>query len=219
MLRKLSACCGRLSKIRDSIPQSVHKDIYHALFESHLSYIYISVWGGTSNNKLQPIFQAQKMCVRIMFGDKEAFLNKFKTCARTRPLEHQKLSNEIFEREHTKPLFSKHLLLTVHNLYSYRCCNELFKVLKHHTPISLFELFTLSKRPGKETLLLYTLPSNSFVYQASSLWNAFRQLISLSDFNVTQSAFKSRLKNTSLLLQKKGDVENWEPTVNFSNSI
>ena len=140
-------------------------------------------------------------------------------CARTRPLEHQKLSDEIFEREHTKPLFSKHLLLTVHNLYSYHCCNELFKVLKHHTPISLFELFTLSKRPGKETLLLYTLPSNSFVYQASSLWNAFRQLISLSDFNVTQGAFKSRLKNTILLLQKKGDVENWEPTVNFSNSI
>ena len=218
LLRKLSACCGRLSKIRHSIPQSVHKDIYHALFESHLSY-GISVWGGTSNNKLQSIFQAQKMCVRIMFGDKEAFLNKFKTCARTRPLEHQKLSSKIFEREHTKPLFSKHLLLTVHNLYSYHCCNELFKVLKYHTPISLFELFNLSKRPGKETLLLSTLPSNSFVHQASSLWNAFRQLIGLSDFNVTQSAFKSKLKNTILLLQNKGDVENWEPTINFANSL
>ena len=217
LLRKLSASCGRLSKIRDSIPESGHKDIYHALFESHLSY-GISVWGGTSINKLQPIFKAQKMCIRIMFGDKEAFLNKFRTCARTRPFGHQKLSCQIFEREHTKPLFSKHSLLTVHNLYSYHCCNELFRLLKYRTPISLFELFNLSKRPGKETLLLSTLPSNSFVHKAASLWNTFRQLLTLNDFNITQSAFKNKLKNTILLSQKKGDVNNWEPSVNFANS-
>ena len=217
LLRKLSACCGRLSRIRDSIPESVHKDIYHALFESHLSY-GISVWGGTSNNKLQPIFKVQKTCIRIIFGDKEAYLNKFRTCARTRPFQHQKLSCQFFEREHTKPLFSKHSLLTVHNLYSYHCCNELFKLLKFRTPISLFELFNLSKRPGKETLLLSTLPSNSFVHKAASLPNTFRQLITLKDFNITQSAFKNKLRNTILLSQNKGDVNNWEPSVNFANS-
>lgn len=217
LLRKLSACCGRLSKIRDCIPESVHKDVYHALFESYLAY-GISVWGGTSNNKLQPLFQAQKKCVRIMFGDREAFLNKFRTCARTRPPEHQKLSREIFEREHTKPLFAKHSLLTVHNLYSYHCCNELFKVLKYRTPISLYELFSLSKRPGKETLLISSLPSNCFVHQASSLWNTFRQMVGLYDFNMNQNAYKNKLKNKILLSQQKGDINNWEPLLNFANS-
>ena len=58
------------------------------------------------------------------------------------------------------------------------------------------------------------------IVKSASKWRVSCLIvISMGDFNVTQSAFKSRLKNTILLLQNKGDVENWEPTVNFANSL
>ena len=217
LARKLSSCSGRLCKIKDNIPQSIHKDLYHALFESHLSY-GITVWGGTSNNKLQPLFVAQKKCIRIMFGDKEAYLGKFLTCARTRPMDEQKLTSKFFEREHTKPIFICQELMTLHNLYSYHCCNELFKILKYRTPIALFELFNLSKRTGNETLIVTTMPTNNFIHLASSLWNRVRQILCINDFGISQSVFKSRVKNLILSTQKKGDQISWVPSVNFLNS-
>ena len=42
--------------------------------------------------------------------------------------------------EHTKPLFKQYRFLTVHNLYKLFAFNELFKIQKFHSPISLFTL-------------------------------------------------------------------------------
>ena len=69
-----------------------------------------------------------------MFGDREAYLNKFKTCARTRPLNGQTLGQEFFLKEHT----NKHSVMNVHNLYLYHCINDVFTILKFRTPISLY---------------------------------------------------------------------------------
>ena len=88
--KKLASCTGILNRIKDNVPEELHKDLYHTLFESHLVY-GITVWGGISENKLLPIFRAQKKCIRILFGDKEAYLDKFKTCARARVKYDQKL--------------------------------------------------------------------------------------------------------------------------------
>ena len=54
------------------IPNSLHKSLYHTLFESHFSF-GMTVWGGVSNSKIKPVFIAQKCkhCLRIIFGDKE----------------------------------------------------------------------------------------------------------------------------------------------------
>ena len=54
-----------------------------------------------------------------MFGENEAYLEKHRTAARTRHIDNQKLGPEIFEKEHTKPLFNNYEILTVHNLYNY----------------------------------------------------------------------------------------------------
>ena len=54
-----------------------------------------------------------------MFGDTEAYLEKHRTAARTRPVDMQKLGPEFFQQEHTKPLFNTNDILTVHNLYNY----------------------------------------------------------------------------------------------------
>ena len=43
------------------------------------------------------LFITQKKCLRIMFGDNEAYHNKFKTAARVRPRELQKLGAEFYE--------------------------------------------------------------------------------------------------------------------------
>ena len=74
---KLKCEIGKLCRIRHVIPEKHHKELYHALFESHLRF-GISVWGGVSNNRLEPIFVTQKKCIRILFGDLEAYLDKFK---------------------------------------------------------------------------------------------------------------------------------------------
>ena len=38
-----------------------------------------------------------KHCMKIIFGDKEAYLNKFKTCVRARPVELHALSTSFHE--------------------------------------------------------------------------------------------------------------------------
>ena len=136
---KLRSCCGRIYTISQLIPENLYKQIYHTLFESHLSY-GISVWGGVGANKLNPLFLAQKKCIRIIFGDTEAYLEKFRTCARTREYGSQKLGVEFYEREHSKPLFVTHGLLCIQNLYRYHCILETYKILKYRQPISMYSI-------------------------------------------------------------------------------
>ena len=214
--KKLRCCSGQLNRIKKYLPASLYKSLYHTLFESHLSY-GITVWGGVPNNKLNSLFIAQKYCMRIMFGDTEAYLEKHRTAARTRPKESQKLGPEFFELEHSKPLFNINEILTVHNLYNYHTLLCVSKLLKFHSPISLFSLFNLSKR--KETLLITPQKNDSFVHKSSSLWNAFRRSeegSKIKDFATSISRMKSCIKTFLARRQKLGDVEEWHPNINFT---
>ena len=193
--RKLSSSnIGILNRIKDSIPISLHKNLYHTLFESHLCY-GITSWGGVPESKLRPLFKIQKRCIRILFGNKEKYLNNFKTCCRVRPVEEQILGQEHYEKEHTKPLFNKHNLMTVHNLYVYHCSMDKFKTLKYRIPISLYSLYLLSNR--KEAFLITPLPNSQFIYNASKIWNIIRETIAKSDLSISICSLKSTLKNTS----------------------
>ena len=57
--RKLNYASATLCRIRDSIPEKLHLDLYHTLFESHLSYC-ISVWGNATSFLTDKIWLAQK---------------------------------------------------------------------------------------------------------------------------------------------------------------
>ena len=188
------------------------------MFESHLAY-GITVWGGVSKNKLMPLFRAQKQCLRILFGDKDAYLDKFKTCARSRPFGNQKLGTEFYIRENSKPLFTEHKLMSVFSLYHYHSAAEAFKLLKFHIPISLYGLFTLPERPGKETFLLTSRSSDSFVYGASAALNSVRSKLKLTDFSITTSSFKTHLKAVILDQQSAGDEYEWSAYNNNNNKI
>ena len=68
--RKLASCVGALYRVQDFVPKALHKQLYHALFESHLTYC-ISVWGGQSFSTLNKLFTIQKRCVRMLFSNPE----------------------------------------------------------------------------------------------------------------------------------------------------
>ena len=48
--RKLGYAASTLYRIRDNVPLYLRKDLYHTLYESHLTYC-ISAWGGPSSAK------------------------------------------------------------------------------------------------------------------------------------------------------------------------
>ena len=197
---KLKSACGRIYRVINSLPTRLHKDIYHTLFESHLGYA-ISVWGGVCKTNVEPLFLTQKKCVRIIFGDTEAFLDKFRTCARVREFGNQDLGIDVFVREPSKPLFTRHNILTIQNLYKLRTLMEVYKILKFRIPISMYSLFSMSLR--KEDLLHIPYPDTDFVYRSSILWNIFRQAVGHIDVATSCYGMKSSIKESLLEAQKR----------------
>ena len=216
LTKKLKCCTGQLNRIINHIPKELYKNLYHTLYESHSGY-GITVWGGISSVKLRPLFIAQKHCMRILFGDREAYLEKFKTSARARSYEHQKLGQEFYEKEHTKPLFNSNEIMTVHNLYNCQVINSIFTILKFRTPITIHSCLKISKR--KENLLLIpNIFSESFIYNGTILWNTF---LSCCEGSLCRSSLaehgslKPIIKKLILRRQKMGDKNEWHANINF----
>ena len=247
--RKLKSACGRIYRIQNCLPSNLHKQIYHTLFESHLTFA-ISVWGGVSHKVLEPLFITQKRCIRMLLGDTETFKDKLSTCARTRPilckvpgqkiksnvpeklitkscsqctkqkyhetsrpLRCQILGNDFYAKESTKPIFKKHNLLTVYNLYRLRCITEFFKIMKYRLPIAIYTLFTRSKR--KDNLLITPTPSHNFTYKAPWLWNQFRNTESDLDFGSSSCNLLKSSLNRSLQDAQNRHGTDWH-NENFS---
>ena len=173
---------------------------------------------------------------------REKFTDKFKTCVRTRPIlcnktgkdkficcsvceefrkktdkrtkpyRCQQLGSEFFARESTKPLFKKHSLLTVHNIYRTRCIMETLTIMRTHTPISIHDLFNKSKR--KADYFITPQPSNSYIYNGPHLWNKFieqsnlRSKLNSGTLN-SIACLKSKLKQSILNAQESGDHIKW----------
>ena len=205
--RKLSTSTGILNRIKDCIPTELHKSLYHTLFESHLCY-GITAWGAISDTRLQSIFKVQKKCIRILFGDKEKFLDKFKTCCRARIIGEQKLGKEHYEKEHTKPLFNTYELMTIQNLYVYHTSMETFKILKYRTPVSMHSQFSIS--PRQHTRLITPSPDIQFIYNASVIWNDIRSLLENNDFSHSTPSFKNSVKKHITSYQKEGNRIEWD---------
>ena len=145
----------------------------------------------------------------MLFGNYEAFVNKFMTCARTRKFGEQILGKEFFLKEHTKPLFKKQNILSFQNLYAYHCCLEVCKILKFRTPISLYSHFTPSSR--KPCLLITPVPSTDFFYKSAKIWNRLSKhfLGNLMDYSFELASMKSKLKQHLLTIQADHNVNEW----------
>ena len=229
-----------IKRICRYIPKSEYLKIYNALFMSHLTYC-ISCWGGISNPKLQKLFVIQKRCVRLLFGKEFSFdhCEYYETCARTRPFgEH--IAPKSYSLEHTKPLFNENNILSVYNLYVMHTFMEIFKILKYHSPISIYELLSLSfRRCQKLTLLLPKVnlqaSKNNFIFKATTLWNKFYAnvfnrcppqnngiIIPGSSINSDMAAsiavIKKKLKSHLFMQQKIGLNNIWNDT-NHCNTV
>ena len=107
---------------------------------------------------------------------------------------------------------------------------ELFKILKHHSPISLFDLLKVSNRGAIAMLLLPRVnldtSKHSFVFNSSKLWNKYKNLVfnkctpldngilipgstSNSDLAASTSIVKCKFKSVLLASQKSGDDTEW----------
>ena len=209
LCKRLKSNIGVLCRLRDVVPKKLYNSLYHTLFESHMSYC-ISVWGGTGKGKIDKVFILQKKCVRILFGDLDAYLDKYNTCARMRTFQKQNLGSEFFRKEPSKPLFVEQNLLTIHNLYIYHCCLEIFKILKFRTPISLNSMFKLSLR--KPTRVIIQKRTEFFAYRSAVMWNKLRNRLPknwLEDFSIKLSTLKTAMKIILLKNQSLYDESEW----------
>ena len=97
--------------------------------------------------------------------------------------------------------------MTFQMLYFYHMVINTYKILNTRIPISLYSIFTLSRR--KETLLITPFPTKNFVYNACCIWNEIRELLSIKCFGVKTSNIKSDLKKYLYTRQNIGDQLEW----------
>ena len=136
--KRLRTSFAIMKRISSYIPTANHKSIYHTLFESHLSYC-ISTWGGAKKKLVDQVFVTQKIAIRYLFRNYEKFLDKFSTSVCAHPYGEQQLGASFYRKEHTKPLFNRHKILTVYNLYIYMTFNEVCKLITLRSLSILFD--------------------------------------------------------------------------------
>ena len=228
--KKLNSCIVMIKRIRKSIPESEYLKIYNALFMSHLSYC-ISCWGGIPAYKLNKIFAIQKRCIRLLFGETPNYDHRefYETCARIRPISDH-YAEKNFALEPTKPLFNKHKILNLHNLYIYQLFMETFKVLKFRSPVSICNLLAFLPKSDKMRLKVPLVKLNktkqNFLSKSTEIWNdvspkIFEKCVPTkngllipgsaenSDLAASTGIVKKKLKTLLLSHQNSGNPLKW----------
>ena len=165
-----------------------------------------------SKKSLPPPPPPPDICERYLsaaFGDREKFLDKFRTCIRARPYPEQNLPTEFYVKEHSKPLFNKNKILNLKNLYLYHCANETFKILKFRSPIVVHNLYKFSTRGQRNLFTITPPPYNTFIYKSSVIWNSVKSIFKIDDPATSVSILKLKLKTYLFNKQLLGDAENW----------
>ena len=80
--------------------------------------------------------------------------------------------------------------------------------------MSLYSLFEISNRTGKETLIIMPKPSDSYIYRAGAIWNTVRNHLSLNAFTFKPNTLKSQIKIAILNAQSEGEPMEWNLTLN-----
>ena len=239
---KLKSCLVQIKRIKTSIPKSEYHNIYQSLFVSHLTYC-ISAWGGGGKNKLEKLFRIQKRCIRLLFGNELTFDNSefYDTCARARSFK-EHTEPKDFSLEHTKPIFNDNKLLTIHNLYNKHTFNETYKIMKMHSPISMFSEFEFvsnhkfnSHKIRVSANKKLVTSRHNFIYKATLLRDSLIDRVLFKD-NPSNSGLiipgssnntdlsasvlfaKNRIKSLLLVIQSSGDKINWEDS-NFDPGL
>ena len=171
--------------------------------------------------------------IRLLFGKKLNFGHSeyYKTCARVRSID-EHVAPKIFELEHTKPIFNEYKFLTIHNLHKLFVLNELYKIQKYRSPISLHnyihKMHDSVRQCRKNNLVVphykLNVSRNQFLYCSITTWNQINNryfnlyeqscmksdMDFISDLSTSFSIVKKKFKGILLKLQSAGDTSSWE---------
>ena len=164
-----------------------------------------------SKRYIDEIFTIQKTAIRYLFGDYDSFLDKFCTAARTRPYDEQQLGISFYQKEHTKPLFNKHRILTVYNLCKYMAVNQIGKIITTKSPTALYDTIKLSPRNDENLIVLKSSSQKeSCFHTVSTYWNSLIKWLRIPNPNIIViPMLKQKLKKFLLNRQEIGDPLNW----------
>ena len=157
----------------------------------------------------------------------------YETCARARTIEDH-YAEKNFVLEPTKPLFNKHKILNIHNLYKYHTFMEAFKILKFDIPISISisirNLISFLPRTDKLRLevprVKLNITKQNFIFKSSQIWNDMSSEIFEkcspgangiivpgstrdSDLSASTGIIKNKLRCCLLSSQKLGNALKW----------
>ena len=123
---KIACNADILYNLRGTVPQSVISTVYYSFIQSHLCYCP-SIWGLGSHSSLKPIFTSQKRAIRAVENN---FTNYF----------YNPDTGEL--PSHTKPIFTKHKFLTVHNIVLQHVLTFMHKIYNNIAPNEILSYFT-----------------------------------------------------------------------------
>ena len=197
--RKLaSQSIGALNSLKSCVPQKILRIVYFSLVQPYFIYA-MPLWGCKHTmNEFEMLFKLQKKAIRIVTNHTTKIDGNF---------------------QHTKPLFKKAHILTVHNLYYYLTACEAKKIICSKIPSAIFKFYQLSTRNSNLILPKFnkqTYKVNSFVFNSSKILNfllANKISYSISSLN----AFKINVKRFLMTKQNISINKNpdWLP-LNYS---
>ena len=117
--------------------------------------------------------------------------------------------------QHTKPLFQKAHIMTLHNLYFYFVACEAKKIICSKIPTSLFRLFEVSDKTKRLILPKFKkemIKSNSFVFNSSKILNYFKSN-KINYYNMPLESFKAAIRRFLMIKQSisVNNDPNWLP--------
>ena len=112
---KLSRSLGMLNRAKNFIPLKSRKLLYNALIQPHLSY-GIELWGGSGKNILDVVQKLQNKAIRFV-------------------------ENTSYGA-HTLPLFNKHKILKVNDLYTFQLQILMFKAFHQTLPSKILQKYS-----------------------------------------------------------------------------
>ena len=203
---KLSRNAGIIYRLKGLVPQSILKTLYDSFIQSHLNYCS-SVWGLGSKSSLQSLFIAQKKAIRAL-GYKNSFYN----------------SNTGELPCHTKEIFNRDKILTVHNLVVKNCLIAMQKIYLNVSPLNIQNLFSKvnENRPRRDPVFFQTPFSRlksqdkTLEHRGPKLYNSVINIINKNNFctanhfhveNFYIKRFKNEISNYLLSKQNFGEDE------------
>ena len=204
---KISRNAGILYKLKGIVPDKVLRLVYNSFIQSHLNYCSC-IWGLGSKASINSIFIAQKKSIRAI---ENGYINYF----------YNKDTGEL--PSHTKDIFSRNQMLTVHNIIAKNCLIAMHRIYRNSYPRNVMSICQVSheNRPRRQEQFFkpvdfrlkkseYTLPfagARLYNFTCNSI-NALAETDKLKLQNKFLNGYKNTITSYLLTVQSSGD-ENW----------